>query len=86
VPGHTPKDGRASGTPSTNLLILEIIMADPLTIEVTARELPVRCPPIDTAAWKQHPRVYLDVLQTGQARCPYCGTRYVFQGAAPKSH
>jgi uncharacterized Zn-finger protein len=61
-------------------------MAGPQTIEVTAREFPVRCPPIGTVTWKQHPRVYLDVLQAGEAVCPYCSTRYVFKGEAPKSH
>jgi uncharacterized Zn-finger protein len=67
-------------------LFRKTIMADPKTIEVTARELPVRCPPIGTAAWTQHPRVYLDVLQTGKAVCPYCGTCYALKGKAPASH
>ncbi|MDR0440282.1 MAG: zinc-finger domain-containing protein [Candidatus Accumulibacter sp.] len=61
-------------------------MADPQTIEVTARELPLRCPSVDTAAWKLHPRVYLDVLHTGKAVCPYCGARYVLKGETPKGH
>jgi uncharacterized Zn-finger protein len=61
-------------------------MADIQTIEVTARELPVRCPPIGTAEWKQHPHVYLDVLQTGEAVCPYCSARYVLKGEAPRNH
>ncbi|WP_084824682.1 zinc-finger domain-containing protein [Lampropedia cohaerens] len=26
--------------------------------------------------WNGHPRVFLDVAQTGSARCPYCGTVY----------
>ena len=26
--------------------------------------------------WNTHPRVYLDVADTGQAKCPYCGTVY----------
>lgn len=26
--------------------------------------------------WNSHPKVYLDVAATGQARCPYCGTVY----------
>jgi uncharacterized Zn-finger protein len=60
-------------------------MADSQTIEVIARELPLRCPPIGTAAWDLHPRVYLDVLQTGKTVCPYCGTRYVFKKETPRS-
>ena len=26
--------------------------------------------------WNSHPKVYLDVAHTGQAKCPYCGTVY----------
>jgi uncharacterized Zn-finger protein len=34
--------------------------------------------------WSGHPRVFLDVLKTGETVCPYCGTKYVFKGEAPK--
>lgn len=26
--------------------------------------------------WDGHPKVYLDVGRTGEAKCPYCGTVY----------
>jgi uncharacterized Zn-finger protein len=26
--------------------------------------------------WNSHPKVYLDVGKTGEAKCPYCGTVY----------
>lgn len=26
--------------------------------------------------WNAHPKVYLDVARTGEAKCPYCGTVY----------
>lgn len=26
--------------------------------------------------WNGHPRVFLQVAATGEARCPYCGTVY----------
>ncbi|MBD3893858.1 zinc-finger domain-containing protein [Hydrogenophaga sp.] len=26
--------------------------------------------------WSSHPKVYLDLTKTGEARCPYCGTLY----------
>jgi uncharacterized Zn-finger protein len=29
--------------------------------------------------WNNHPKVYLDVAKTGQAKCPYCGTGYVLK-------
>jgi len=34
--------------------------------------------------WSSHPKVYLDVARTGEARCPYCGTVYRLRaGEAP---
>ena len=33
-------------------------------------------PKADMKIWNSHPKVYLDVAHTGQARCPYCGTEY----------
>ena len=55
-------------------------------IEVNADNLPLHCPMPDMVSWNQHPRVFLDVVHTGQAVCPYCGTHYVFQGKPPKGH
>ena len=33
-------------------------------------------PRADMKLWNSHPRVYLDIAQTGAAKCPYCGTVY----------
>jgi uncharacterized Zn-finger protein len=33
-------------------------------------------PKADMKLWSGHPRVFLDVARTGEARCPYCGTVY----------
>ncbi len=51
-------------------------------VELLAKELNanggVFCPSpkADMKLWNTHPRVYLDVAGTGEARCPYCGTVY----------
>ena len=29
--------------------------------------------------WNNHPKVYLDVAKSGQAKCPYCGTAYALK-------
>ena len=29
--------------------------------------------------WNTHPKVYLDVAHTGEAKCPYCGTVYALK-------
>jgi uncharacterized Zn-finger protein len=53
------------------------------TIELLAKDLNhqggVFCPSAsaDMKLWNTHPKVYLDVAHSGQAKCPYCGT--VFQ-------
>ena len=45
-------------------------------IEVDAKDLPVFCPNPQMPLWSSHPRVFLDIAEVGEARCPYCGTRY----------
>jgi len=55
-------------------------------VTVTAKDLPLHCPLPGAPLWARHPRVFLDVARQGHALCPYCGTMYVFQGAAPKGH
>jgi uncharacterized Zn-finger protein len=55
-------------------------------VEVSEKDLPLHCPMPAAPLWARHPRVFLDVVRTGGALCPYCGTRFVYKGAAPKSH
>ena len=45
-------------------------------VELEGKDLPAFCPHRRMALWSQHPRVFLEVAVTGQARCPYCGTLY----------
>jgi uncharacterized Zn-finger protein len=55
-------------------------------IKVTAKDLPVHCPNPAMSKWSTHPRVFLDVSH-GEARCPYCGTRYeLAAGEVVKGH
>ena len=61
-------------------------MSDTKTVEITAHDLPLHCPQPNAPLWSQHPRVFLDVLKTGEVVCPYCSARYVFKGEAPKGH
>jgi uncharacterized Zn-finger protein len=55
-------------------------------VEVTAEDLPLHCPTPDMRLWNAHPRVYIPVEKTGEARCPYCGTLYTFKGELPAGH
>ena len=45
-------------------------------IEITTKDLPLCCPMPDMLKWNAHPRVYMPIQETGEALCPYCGTRY----------
>ena len=51
-------------------------------VELVAKDLNsnggIFCPSAkaDMKLWNSHPRVYLDVAQSGAAKCPYCGTVY----------
>jgi uncharacterized Zn-finger protein len=53
--------------------------------EVGADDLPLSCPMPGMELWNSHPRVYLPIESSGQARCPYCGARYLLKGEA-KAH
>lgn len=49
-------------------------------IEVSVDDLPLHCPTPAMQLWNAHPRVFLPIDQTGEARCPYCGTLYRLKG------
>ena len=54
-------------------------------IELAAKDLNpqggVFCPSAQAhmPLWSAHPKVYLDVARTGEAKCPYCGTLYALK-------
>ena len=43
---------------------------------VTARDLPLSCPMPGMYLWNSHPKVFLPIEETGEAKCPYCGAVY----------
>jgi uncharacterized Zn-finger protein len=45
-------------------------------VELSRSELPLSCPTPGQKLWNAHPRVYLPIEESGQAKCPYCGTEY----------
>jgi len=57
----------------------------PTHIEITAKDLPLHCPTPAMMLWNAHPRVFLDIERTGQAMCPYCGTRFTYQGEGARA-
>ena len=57
---------------------------DLAAVEVEGKDLPVFCPNPRMPLWSSHPRVFLDVADSGEARCPYCGTVYALEGGPLK--
>ena len=61
--------------------------ADPArdqTVIVGVKDLPLHCPLRTAPLWSQHPRVFLDIEDTGEILCPYCSTHYVLEGSPAK--
>jgi uncharacterized Zn-finger protein len=44
--------------------------------EITRAELPLHCPTASMYLWNSHPKVYLPIEATGEAKCPYCSSTY----------
>ncbi|MDX1654299.1 MAG: zinc-finger domain-containing protein [Candidatus Competibacteraceae bacterium] len=49
--------------------------------EVRRDQLPLSCPMPEMMLWNSHPRVYLPIEETGQAKCPYCGAQFHLRDA-----
>ena len=62
-----------------NLAIVELATADLVGPGVAF------CPNPRMPLWSTHPKVFIDVLTSGQGRCPYCGTVYRLK-AGEKAH
>lgn len=39
-------------------------------------DLPLHCPLQSMYLWNSHPKVYLPIEVTGEAKCPYCSSSY----------
>lgn len=46
-------------------------------IEITEKDLPLRCPMPAMLSWNSHPRVFLDI--DNEIICPYCSTKYILK-------
>ena len=51
-------------------------------MSVSEGMLPLHCPQPGTTLWNSHPRVFIPVEDNGHARCPYCGTEFVYAAAS----
>ena len=43
---------------------------------VSRKDLPLHCPLPDSYLWNSHPKVYLPIEESGEAKCPYCSASY----------
>lgn len=48
-------------------------------IIVDSKSLPLSCPTDEMSLWNAHPKVYMSIEKTGEAVCPYCGTRFILK-------
>ena len=55
-------------------------------IEISGKDLPLHCPTDEVSLWCSHPRVFLDLSETGKASCPYCGTTYHLKAGEKAGH
>jgi uncharacterized Zn-finger protein len=55
-------------------------------IEVGESDLPLHCPMNQNLVWNLHPKVFLDIAHTGEAKCPYCGTSYLLKAGVKVGH
>lgn len=56
-------------------------------VELDGKDLPPFCPNPSMPIWSSHPRIYLDLDAHGEAKCPYCGTKYRLKpGAVVHGH
>ncbi len=44
--------------------------------QVSRDNLPLHCPMPGMYVWNSHPKVFLPIEATGEAKCPYCGASY----------
>ena len=51
-------------------------------VAVKPQDLPVFCPNPAMPLWSSHPRVYLELDERGETRCPYCSTLYRLEDGA----
>ena len=47
--------------------------------EITKKDLPLHCPMDGMSLWNSHPKVYIPIEDSGEERCPYCGTVYILR-------
>lgn len=45
--------------------------------------IPLSCPMHDSVLWNAHPKVFLPIMKTGKATCPYCSAEYVLTDFDP---
>jgi uncharacterized Zn-finger protein len=83
----SPADARADSRADAPADRTADTRTDAAVIELDAADLPAFCPHRRMTVWSAHPRVFLDLSHTGQARCPYCSTEYRLRpGVSVKGH
>ncbi len=62
-----------------------VSLSHPKVVELTAQDLPARCPNPHMEKWNSHPQVYIN-LNHGEGQCPYCGAVYKLKAGESAGH
>ena len=63
----------------------ELIAANAENVYRVAKDaLPLHCPLPGMYLWNSHPKVFLPIEATGEAKCPYCSSVYELQADTPQ--
>ncbi|MEC8956022.1 MAG: zinc-finger domain-containing protein [Pseudomonadota bacterium] len=47
--------------------------------KVNFDDIPLSCPMPEMYLWNSHPKVFLPIEETGEAKCPYCGAEFYLE-------
>ncbi len=48
-------------------------------VYIGAEDLPLYCPGPKAPLWSMHPRIYIEIVKGGVAKCQYCSTQYALR-------
>lgn len=54
-----------------------VSISEESVFHINRDQLPLHCPLPEMSLWNQHPRVFLPIEESGEAKCPYCGTEFI---------
>ena len=57
----------------------DVTTSSETVFKINSDQLPLHCPLPEMSLWNQHPKVYIPIEETGNGKCPYCGTEFILE-------